>query len=207
MLCSTYRQKMLCCYWQAEDAMFLMTGRIFYVITDNQHQVGSPAATVAPERISCTCFFAGDNIVHVMCSGMTAVWLVVTRVSSYCIACEETVKRGCSTTRGRWFGSGLPVEERQTCCCIRRGVRTAHFSLTAVLASSIIRSCDATFLHTPLPHSRFSDLRVTVVWLLRTIIRLLRRTNTHVNTKNAPEFHHRYRHCPKFGRSSVQVSD
>jgi hypothetical protein len=90
--------------------------------------------------------------------------------------------KGCSTTRGRWFGSGLPVEERQTCWCIRRRVKTTHFSLTAVLASSIIRNCDATFLHTPLPPSRLSDLRGTVIWLLRTIIRLFSRTNIYVYT-------------------------
>ena len=150
--------------------------------------------------------YIGDSTLHVMCNGMTAVWLVVTRVSSYCVACVQTVRKGCSTTRGHWFGSGLPVEERQT-CCTRRGVKTAHFSLNALLASSIIRSCDATVLHTPLPHSRFGDLRVNVIWLLRTIIRLFRHSNIYVNTKREPAFPRRERYCPKFQRSPVQDSD
>ena len=126
---ATCGQKMLCCYWEAEDAMLLLRGTRCYVATEKQKMLSCcwqaeddtlllttnikfPVLQLLwrPRAVRCTCFFyIGNNTVRVKCSRMTAVWLVVARVSSHCIACMETVIRGCSTTRGRWFGSGLPA--------------------------------------------------------------------------------------------------
>ena len=192
-------RKLLCCYWQAQDAMLLLTGRkllcsywqaeICYVATGRQKTL---CCYWQPTSSSRSCSYRGaQRELAALVPFLHWRWYRACNVqwNDSCVARGDTGQfilhcvhadgdKGCSTTRGRWFGSGLPLEERQICCCIRREVKTAHFSLTAVLASSIIRSCDATFLHTPLPHSRFSDLRVTVIWLLRTIIRLSRHTNT-----------------------------
>lgn len=141
-----------------------LTNRRCYVATNNQHQVPGPAATVMPKGNNLPWFLLhwqqyrecnmqwNDNCVGRGDNGQLIL---------HCVHVDS--EKGCSTTRGRWFGSGLPAVERQTCCCSRREVKTAYFSLTAVLASSIIRSCDVTFLHTPLPHSHFSALHVTVI--------------------------------------------
>jgi hypothetical protein len=73
---ATDRQKMLCCNWQAEDAMLLLTTNIKFPVLQPPWR---------PKGIICICFFyIGDSTVSVMSSGMTAVWVVVTTVSSYC---------------------------------------------------------------------------------------------------------------------------